>query len=97
MPRIALIDGVGAQDHGVADDLAGLFQPLHARPDRGARHAEIDREVRDAAPRVMPQQRDQPFVERIHGLCHFGQIDCQNDKSILLELPISPVHIAGSR
>jgi len=32
----ALIDGVGAQHHRVADDLAGLLQPFHARPDCGA-------------------------------------------------------------
>ena len=52
----ALVDRVGAQDDGVADDLAGLFQPLHAGPHGRARDAEIDRQIGDAAPRIVAQQ-----------------------------------------
>ncbi|MNT78023.1 hypothetical protein D3C72_2172160 [compost metagenome] len=68
---------VCAQDDGVTDDGAVVLHSFDARAHRRARGFRLDCEIRNAAPAIMPQKGDEPFVEIIH--------DDQFDKLILAD------------
>jgi len=70
------IDGIRAQDYGIADDIAGIFQPLHASPHGCPRNTEINSNIRNAASPVMAQKRNQLFIQIVHA---FSILKSQTD------------------
>lgn len=57
---------VGLQDDGVAENDPRALEALDPVADRGARNAEIHREIGEASACVVPQQGDQSVIEVTH-------------------------------
>lgn len=60
------LHGVGSQDDGITDDGTVILHFFDARANRRARGFRLHRQIGNAAPAIMPQKGDEPFVEIVH-------------------------------